>query len=364
MTSRRALMIALVLLVAAAKTSAEPYLAIQKGMKCMVCHTSPTGGGKRTAYGNVFAQQEMAARLLGAEDGKYKYWTGELTRWLAVGADLRGSWEELRTPGQPDSYATELQEMLAYAELRLWPDRLMVYVDARLRPDDPLVREQYLRLSTADGRFYLKGGQFFLPFGLRLQDDETFIRQVPGINFNTPDTGWEMGAELGDWSAQFAITRGTAGGPEVDSGKQYSLLVSRVWPNWRIGGSFNLNDAAVGDRQMQNLFAGLRTGRVSWLGEIDYIIDDGTPTGRRKLWLSLLEANVQIHRAHNLKITFEYLDPDVDVDSDQQNRSSIVWEHSPMQFLQTRVGYRSYHGIPQNPAQNRQQVFFELHALF
>ena len=364
MRGRGALVVVLVFVGAAGGASAEPYLAVQKGLKCMVCHTSPSGGGKRSAYGNVFAQQELAARLLGASDGKYDYWTGEVTRWLAVGADVRASWEELRTPGQPDSDSTELREMLAYGELRLWPDYLMYYIDARLRPDDPLVREQYLRLSTSDGRVYLKGGEFFLPFGLRLQDDEAFIRQVPGINFNTPDTGWELGAELGDWSAQLAITRGTAGGPEVDNGKQYSLVLSRVQPKWRIGGSFNFNDAEIGDRQMQNLFGGLRTGRVSWLAEIDYIIDDGTATGRRKLWMSLIEANVQIRRAHNLKLTFEYLDPDVDVDNDQQNRTSIVWEYSPMQFLQTRAGYRSYDGIPQNPAQNRKQLFLELHALF
>ncbi|MGH8223984.1 MAG: hypothetical protein ACREQZ_13525, partial [Woeseiaceae bacterium] len=178
------------------------------------------------------------------------------------------------------------------------------------------------------------------------------------------DTGWEAGAELGDWSAQLAVTRGTAGGPEVDSGKQYSLRLSHVRPRWRAGGSFNFNDAAVGDRQMQNLFAGLRTGRVSWLAEIDYIVDKGSPTGRRELWMSFLEANVRVRQGHNLKLTFEYFDPDSDVDEDQQNRTGIVWEYSPMQFLQARFGYRSYDGIPQNPAQNRTQLFVELHALF
>ncbi|MGH8222531.1 MAG: hypothetical protein ACREQZ_06120, partial [Woeseiaceae bacterium] len=167
MTRRLAFAIAVAGLGAAAAASAEPYLAVQKGLKCMVCHTSPSGGGKRTAYGNVFAQQEMAARLLGSGDGEYRYWTGELTRWLAVGADVRGSWEEIQTPGQGDATSSELRELLAYGELRLWPDRLMFYIDARLRPDDPLVREQYLRLSTKDGRYYVKGGEFFLPFGLR-----------------------------------------------------------------------------------------------------------------------------------------------------------------------------------------------------
>ena len=49
---------------------------------------------------------------------------------------------------------------------------------------------------------------------------------------------------------------------------------------------------------------------------------------------------------------------------DQQDRISAVWEYFPIQFLQTRVGYRTYDGIPQNPAQNREQLFVELHILF
>ena len=43
---------------------AEPYLAVQKGLKCGMCHVSPAGGGKRTVYGNVFGQVEASARTL------------------------------------------------------------------------------------------------------------------------------------------------------------------------------------------------------------------------------------------------------------------------------------------------------------
>lgn len=352
--------ILLSLVIARQPLLAEPYLAVYKGFKCAMCHTSPSGGGKRTAYGNTYEQAELSARTLdlGA------VWTGELNKYLAVGGDIRGGWNQIDVPGQARSSDTELEEFLAYVEVRPIPRYLTVYVDAKLRPDDPVVRQQYARLSTADGRWYVRGGDFFLPFGLRLQDDDAFIRQVTGINFNTPDSGWELGLEQGKWSAQLAVTRGTAGGPEVDSGKQYSLRVSHVTPNWRVGGSFNYNDAKFGDRQMQNVFGGLRTGRVAWLAELDYIIDDGTPTGRRKLWVSLIEANYMIKKGHNLKATFEFFDPDTDVSEDEQNRFSLVWEYFPIQFLQTRLGYRRYDGIPQNPAQNREQLFLELHLPF
>ena len=105
----------------------------------------------------------------------------------------------------------------------LFPDYLSFYIDARLAPDDVLVRKQYVRAKLPSGKWALRYGEFFLPFGWRLQDDDAFIRVVGGINYNTPDRGFELQYESAAWSAQLAVTRGTAGGPEVDSGKQYSL---------------------------------------------------------------------------------------------------------------------------------------------
>lgn len=338
---------------------AEPYLAVFKGLKCSTCHTAPSGGGLRTAYGNTYAQTELPERTLQLGE----IWNGEIGRYLAVGGDVRGGWTETDTPGLGSTSDSDLQELLTYAEIRPFPGYLSLYIDARLAPDDAVVREQYARVKLPGGRWALRYGEFFLPYGWRLQDDDAFIRAISGINFNTPDHGAELEYEAGKWSAQLAVTRGTSGGPEVDSGKQYSLRVSHVTPKWRIGGSFNFNDAAAGDRQMQNLFAGIRTGPVAWLAEVDFIIDDDTPTGRRQRWASLIEANYGYRKGHNLKVTLEWLDPDDDVDEDEQNRISIVWEYLPMQFIQARIGLRYYDGIPQNPVQNRRQAFAELHLL-
>jgi hypothetical protein len=353
----RLLFLLLLAAFAADSAHAEPYLAVLKGLKCMMCHVSPSGGGKRTPYGNVFEQTEASERTLDLGD----LWTGDLGRYFGLGGDIRGGWNRTDVPGQPALSETELEEILAYVEIRPFPRYLTLYVDAKLRPDDPFVREQYVRLSTAGLGWYFKAGKFFLPYGIRIQDDDAFIRQVSGINYNTPDSGWQIGLEQKKWSAQLAVTRGTAGGPEVDSGKQYSLRFSHVTNKWRVGGSLNYNDSRFGDRQMQNVFGGLRTGRVAWLAELNYIIDDGRPTGRRKSWASLAEANIMLSKGHNLKFTFEYYDPDDGVSEDEQTRSSVVWEYFPIQFVQTRVGYRYYDGIPQNPAQNREQLFVELH---
>ena len=105
-------------------------------------------------------------------------------------------------------------------------------------------------------------------------------------------------------------------------------------------------------------------GPIAWLGEADYIIDKGFADGERRQWVGLIEANWLMRRGHNLKITAEYFEPDRSVDEDEKNRYSLVYEYTPVQFLQLRLGVRTYDGIPQNDLDNRTLAFAQLNAYF
>src|SRR5207342_2957234 len=126
-----------------------------------------------------------------------------------------------------------------------------------------------------------------------------------------------------------AVSNGTAGGPEVDSGKQWSLRTEYVQSRWRAGASFNYNDFDIGSRRMQNVFAGLRTGPVSWLAEADYIVEE-SESPQRETWAGLLEANWLLRKGHNLKLTAEHLDPQGGSSANQQMRLSAVYEYTPL----------------------------------
>ena len=341
---------------------AEPYLAVRQGLKCAACHQNPTGGGMRTALGNSWAQNVLAEHRVDIPG--VGPWMGSLGRFLSLGADIRASEKYTDVPHQDSIRESGFDEVRAYVQLNLLPDRFQLYLDERLAPGSNLRLESYARLWLWNRQLYVKAGQMFLPYGLRLQDDTAFIRQVPGINFATPDNGAEVGLDLGPWAAQLAVSRGTAGGPEIDSGKQWSLRVERVQPLWRLGGSFNYNDSSAGKRRMQNLFAGLRTGPVAWLAEADYIVDDGLGIGGRRQLVGLVEANWNFHAGHNLKLTAESFDPDRQLRHDQRSRFSLVWEYVPIPYLQLRAGARLYQGIPQNDLQNRRLAFLELHLFF
>jgi hypothetical protein len=341
---------------------AEPWLAVRMGLRCAICHENPTGGGLRTAFGNAFAQTQLPARTV--DLGELGPWTGALNRFVSLGADLRAGATLTDIPGSTTQSEFGVQEARVYLQLNPLPERLALYLDQRLAPGTASNLEAYGKLWFAASRAYLKAGQMYLPFGLRLEDDGAFVRAVPGINMNTPDSGVELGWESGGWSAQFALGNGTAGGSETDQGKQWSLRAEHVRPAWRLGASANLNASDAGDRRMFGVHGGLRTGPVFWLAELDRVTDQSFPGGRRQLWAGLIEANWLFRPGHNLKASVEGFDPDDDVDEDEQARYSLVWEWTPLPFVQLRLGARAADGIPQNDLQNRRVFIAELHAFF
>ncbi|MFN0040297.1 MAG: hypothetical protein ACKVP2_12365 [Burkholderiales bacterium] len=350
---------------------AEPYLAVRTGAKCMACHVNPTGGGKRTEFGAIYGQTTMAAARLNLRTGQAvpadgsepASWTGRLNDQFAVGADLRGNMQYIVVPNEVDTFAFN-QRAQAYLEVQPIADRLTIYLDERVSPGAATNRETYAMLWFADKGAYVKAGRMFVPFGLRIEDDAAFIRQVTGTSFSSSDDGVEGGLELGPWSAQVSVTNGAGGGTETNRGKLVSSLFAFVRPLWRVGlsASANFNDAA--DRRMQSIFAGLRTGSVSWLASGVHITDDGTPTGRLEQWATLVEGNYEAAKGHNLKLTYESYDPNVDLEEDQRDRYSAAWEYVPFQFTQFRLGVRKNNGISQNNAQNATEAFLQWHAFF
>jgi hypothetical protein len=338
--------------------SAEPYLAVESGLKCANCHVNPSGGGKRNAFGTLYARNELSARALELGEGRSP-WTGDVaSRWFAVGGDFRSGYSSVEVPGFPEQSDTEVSRATVYAEVRLVPELLSVYVDQKVAPDGSDNREAYLLVRPNDGKFTIKAGQMFVPFGLRLQDDDTFVRQASGVNFLTPDDGVELGLELANWSAQLAVIEGASGADD-----QVSASAVYVQPRWRVGASVNSSEDAFGDREMQSVFAGLKTGPIAWLAELSSIKDDA-PAGQRDFYATLLEGNWRLRKGHNLKVGYEYLEPDRDRAEDEQERYSLVWEYNPVQFVQSRVGVRRYNGIPNIAISNRDEMFAELHVYF
>ena len=350
------------LLLMALEAHAEPYLAVQTGFKCVQCHVNPTGGGERTVFGNAFAQTQLAATRI--DTGGADLWTGEVNRFLSIGGNVRADAEYTKTPGTSYTDSFNLEQARVYGTVNVIPQRLFIYIDEQVAPDSALNREAYGVYWSANHSWYVKAGQMYLPFGFRLQDTSAFVQTITNINMTNPDRGVEFGLERGHWDAQLAISNGTASGPATH-GKQVSAQMSFVESIWRLGAAANFNSSAGGSSKVAaGLFAGLRTGPISWLSQVDVTDDHSLPAQTGRQLATLLEANWRIAQGHNLKLTHEYVDPNRSVSSDAQTRYSIVYEMTPIQFVQVRTGFRYSDGIPQAPAQHLKIGFVELHGFF
>jgi len=339
----------------------EPYLAVQFGLKCNVCHVNPTGGGLRTTFADVLAQTVIPNQHL---DTGLDNWTGQLGQYLRAGGDVRFDAQVTSAPQTASVQEFSLEQARVYMEANVIPDRLLAYVDEQVAPGGALNREAYVLYWSASHDWYLKAGQMYLPFGLRLQDQTAFVLTATGINMTTPDQGVEFGWERGAWDAQLAVTNGTAGGAVTGDGKQVSLNVVYVQSVWRFGVAANNNDQPGGSKSAFGIFGGLRTGPISWLAQAEVTNDESIANGQGKQLATLLEANWLIARGNNLKITDEFLNPDRAVPNGEETRWSLVYELTPIQFVQIRTGFRWYDGIPQDNSEHQRLYFVELHGYF
>lgn len=343
---------------------AEPYLAVRYGLKCETCHVNPTGGGLRSNFGDVFSQTQLPAHKM----RDWGLWTGEVAKWLRVGGNLRYDANFTQVPGAKTTDHLQIQQGRVYAEAEPIPDRLIFYVDEQVTPGPaaPINREAYALFWSAAHDWYIKAGRMYLPFGFRFEDQTAFVYDVSSITMYSPDNGLELGWLRDHWDAQVTLTQGTAAGALPNtSGKEYGLQVSYVESVWRAGVAAHDDDSPFARRKILGVFGGFRTGPVEWLGEIDSIKNEAPASfnGVRET-AGLLEADWLIRPGNNLKLTLERWDPDEEVHDNLRSRYSLVYELTPIQFVQLRAGVRDYYGPGRIPSQSSNLYFMQLHVFF
>lgn len=356
----RALTLALLALLAHPSVHAEPYLAVANGLKCAQCHVNPTGGSMRTVFGNVWSQTQLPAHALKLADTP---WTGQLGRYLAVGADLRYDFLETVT-GTDTTRRGEFADSHVYLGVNVVPDRLLLYADEQVTPGSPQNREAWALFWAADHSWYVKAGEMYLPFGLRLQDQTALVREATGIDMTVPGRGVELGWLKEHWDAQLALSNGPFEPGTRGSGRDVTANLAYVESGWRLGLAADDNQARLGGpRQALGLFGGLKTGPVTWLAEAD-LVDDRSVPGEPHRLAGLLEADYFPARGQSIKLSAEFLDPDRAATRQQFSRFSAVYELTPVQFVQLRLGARLYAAPAGEPIGRLRFYFIELHGFF
>lgn len=335
---------------------AEPYLSVRTGLKCSQCHTNVTGGGNRTDYGAIFAQTQLPMRPAGAIVRK------TLSDFLSIGWDLRLDGSGTFKAATPQT-ALELEEAQLYVAARLLEDRLTLYIDQTVGPDRAVAREAFGMVRRLPGNGYAKAGKFLLPYGLRLPDNAEFVRERTGFTYYTPDQGVEVGFEPGPLTVSVALTNGSVGAAENDNGKQITSSAAVIFRRWRLGASASRNSTASSRRDAVGSFGGVALGPLALLGEVDWVRDTPVQGDTVRQLAAYAEADWLVRRGLNAKVTYGYLDKNLDVPEDQKVRARFGLEFFPVAFVRLAGFYTLLADIPQATT-DLDRWSLEAHLLF
>ncbi len=357
-------------LLASKAAFAEPYFAQREGYRCSKCHVNRTGGGMRTAFGRQYAMTHLTMLATAPRDvdvveemnglQRRAWWTIDpaLNDYVAFGADIRVD--------SLTALANEVETTFTNPEANLYvaldaTHFATAYFDVSLAEGSVQAREAFLLLHG--GGFRLKGGIILLPYGLRIWDEDQFIRSQTGFNYASPDLGVELGYENGPFGLFVAVSNGAGGGLDNDRDKQLSGLIEWAGSWWRLGGSASYNRTSQTEDFFVGGFAGLTLGRLTLLGEVDrlstFFIEEDEAI------VSLVaygEANFLVARGLNLKVAYGYHDPSIDVDENQRFSLLTGVEIFPAPFLAARAFYEFRGSVPQDEVGNADLILVEVHV--
>lgn len=362
-------------LLSAGAAHAEPRFTAITSLRCGRCHTSPLGGGKRSAYGALYAMSNLSvaggtprADLPGRGGASQGGWlttalaTGEVTSWLAVGADLRLTNRTTFDPvgGTSNSFDTSGGQL--YIEVRPWPDRLVIYLDEEISGDGVRTREAWGLVHGPWGS-YLRGGRILPPFGLRLRDDAAYTRLVTGATFANPDLGLELGVDLGWMFLSAALTNGSFSGQDEDNLKAIWGLVEFDLGPGRLGLSGAYNPTEAGCRAMGGLLASVALGRLVIQGEVDYLAQRPADS---PLWthqiVGMVEGHLAITRGLSLHAGYEIHDANLELGHDLRQRVRLGLDIFPIRMVAARLGYVLKHAQTMAPSDRADMLEVVLHV--
>ena len=348
--------------VASGAARAEPVLAARTGLGCASCHMNRTGGGGRTAYGAGYGARTLPWKKLAPGHGLFD---GAIGDRLKLGLDARGGYVATLRDAGPYIGKAEFAGANLYVGFELLKDKLLFYLDEHVAPGGATSREAFVLYGFDRAGLYVKGGKFFLPFGLRFQDDEALSRRLTGFTFDTSDIGVEVGMDDGRWTSALAITNGTSGGAEGDNGKEYSWTGARLFSLGRFGLSASFNDLPAGaHRSVAGAYGTFLVGPITVLGEADLIRDDDGTNPERSGGAGQLEVAALVHAGLTLRVFGGAGDLDRDDGIGRLTQWGLGADWTPLPGLQVRGLYRARSGPASIPASNDDQAWIEVHVYF
>ena len=356
-TFSRILAVASLLVVSSSVTLALPRFAARIGAKCQSCHINPSGGEMRQAFGVRYGREELPVPTW-SQDFEMEDFTNLIGNVLGIGADMRTLFYT-----QHGSNAFFQMQGDLYVNLRL-AKKVSLFMNKGLNSSYEIFG--LLNILPASG--YVKLGRFLPDYGTRLDDHTTFISTYTGFS---PELGRPelTGAEAAISPGPITITGGIYNSVDgLGSNTNTKAFLGRIEGMFNLadhvdlglGGNYfgngtlsttvisriatdvGVNVAPPGTAAENTLMGGF--GSFSYhdltlFAEVDYMKTKSAETTIKGL-ITYVEADYPVVTGVDLKLAYDFYDPDKDVKSGSISRYSAGLEFFPIPGVEVRPVYR------------------------
>jgi len=318
-----------------------PRFASRTGSKCQSCHVNPTGAEMRQTFGVQYGKEQLPV-----PEWSKNFETEDVSNLIAnilgVGADFRTLYFYRKQGGTSDNAFFEMQGDV-YLDFKL-AKKIHMFLNKGLRNGF----EIFGLADVLPASGYVKIGKFLPDFGTRIDDHTAYIRTYTGFSpeFSRPElTGVEAAILPGPATLTGGIYNAS---DDIGSAtqKQKAFL-------GRVEGMFELSEkshfglgANIFGRQTvfgyTTSFLGAM-GSFSYtnytvFGEADRIVNNGN-TGVDG-FVSYAEIDAMVVQGLDLKLAYDFYDPDIHLKTGSLTRYSGGFEFFPIGGVQVEPLYR------------------------
>jgi len=328
---------------------------------CRTCHVNPTGGGMRNHHGMEFALDKLPLVSKNEATEKTAH-SANINDYLAIGADFRLAYlhAEQETTGSAAKYKDSFFPMQADFYAALTPIKhLTIYYQDGVEASGS--REAFVLVDQLPYNAHLKVGRFIPPYGLKLDDHTSFIRDKLG--FRAPSFGKDVGLEVGfgerRWFGNAAIFNGNGTGGDDNDKKGLSATGGWKSPRFWWAGSLLYNETVSDEKTYIGSYGAVNYGKLSLLGELD--LTDTQTTSKITGSAAYAELDWKIRQGIVAKLKYDRHDPDDSLSDDELSRYTVGVDIHPYAFTEVVVQYRVNEETPE--IQNDQALVM-LHLYF
>ena len=313
-----------------------PRFAVRINEKCQNCHIDPTGGGMRNYYGAAMYAKETLPVRAWADDSTLNNLTTQLNNVVSFGTDIRTI---LYYQQQNEVSSFYQMQGNIYLSARLGKNLLVYFSKGLYHGFEVFGMASILPLNG-----YIRAGRFTPAYGTKIDDHTVYIRDKTDFQNNRrEDTGIEIGISPSMFTWNTGIFNGVKDA-DFSSGK-IQLITTRADAKFQIedfkfslGGSAWYNNATAGTFTMFGGFGGASYKGFTLNTEID-LKKDNASRGTKEM-ISYLELNYLLIDGIDLKLMYDFYDPDIDYATGTASRYSFGVEFFPINGLEIRPLYR------------------------